>query len=140
METLSFLANLGSLVGLAATLWAAWKAYQSKRYYLLVGRVPDGVKALRENTSKLAVANSSLTPKRKEILLALKGMRVALESIARNIGRRNREEFSELKRRIKQIEQQSSLNPEELDEIYAEGEALAAKATEIVRDRKFSRS
>lgn len=77
METLSFLANLGSLVGLAATLWATWHAYQSKAYYLLIGRVPENINVLRESASELAAANRNPPSERRERL-------VALESIARN--------------------------------------------------------
>lgn len=139
MEILAFLANLGSLVGLAATLWAAWRAYRSKRYYLLVGRVPENIDALRTSASELAAANRNPSSERRERLIALKNMRVALESIARNIGRKHRGEFEELHRWIKKIEQNASLNPDELDDVWAEGEALASKAEEIVSDHKFAR-
>lgn len=138
MDTLSFWANLGSLVGLGATLWTAWSAYRSKRYYLLVGRVPEHVEGLRAGIRNLAVANSDPDAERRERLIALKMIRVALESVARNIGRRHRGEFDSLKKRIGQIEQSDPLNPEKLDDIWAESQALASKAEEIVKDEKFA--
>lgn len=138
VETLSFWANLGSLVGLSATLWTAWSAYRSKKYYLLVGRVPEHVEALRIGTRDLAVANGDPDAERRDQLMALKNTRVALESIARHIGRKHKREFTYLRNRIETVEQNDPLDPNELDNIWAEGEALANKAEEIVRDEKFT--
>ena len=137
--SLSFLANLGSLVGLAATLWTAWSAYRSKRYYLLVGRVPDQIEDLQASTSELVDINNDPEAERRDRLRALKEVRIALESIARNIGWRHKSEFLDLKARITNIEQQEPLDPDTLDDVWAEAEALAGKAEEIVRDSKFAR-
>jgi hypothetical protein len=138
-EMLSFLANLGSLVGLAATLWTAWSAYRSKRYYLLVGRVPDHIESLRASTSDLVNAINDPDAERRDRLRALKGVRIALESIARNIGRTYRSEFLDLKAKIKDIETEEPLDPRILEHIWAEAEALADRAKEVVRDSKFAR-
>lgn len=86
----------------------------------------------------MAVANSDPDAERRERLIALKMIRVALESIARNIGRKHSRAFNDLKERIGQIEQNDPLNPEELDDIWAESQALASKAVEIVKDEKFT--
>jgi len=86
----------------------------------------------------LAIANSDPDAERRERLIALKMVRVALESIARNIGRKHRGTFNDLKKRIGQIEQSGPLNPEQLDDIWAESQALASKAEEIVKDEKFA--
>jgi len=137
--SLSLLANLGSLVGLAATLWTAWSAYRSKRYYLLVGRVPDQIEDLQNSTSELVDVNNDPEAKRRDRLRALKEVRIALESIARNIGWRHRSEFLDLKARITKIEKEEPLDPDILDDVWAEAEALAGKAEEIVRDSKFAR-
>lgn len=139
MEDLAFWANLGSLVGLGATLWTAWSAYRSRRYYLLVGRVPEHVEALRAGTRDLAIANGDPDAERRDQLIALKNTRVALESIARNIGRKHKRGFITLRDRIEAVEQNDPLDPNELDNIWAEAEALANKAQEIVRDEKFAR-
>lgn len=151
---LSLLANIGSLVGLGATLWAAWSAYRSKRYYLIVGRVPEQIEELQDSTSELVEANNDPDADRKDRLRALKHVRIALESIARNIGwthgksldliARNvswvhRSEFLDLKSRIRRIEQQDVLDSETLEDVWAEAEALARKTQEIVRDSKFVR-
>ena len=138
MELLSFLANLGSLAGLFFTVWAAWKAYQSKKYYLLVGRVPENIAALREATTHLTQALE--ITERSELLVALGEMRVASESIARNISKNDRQEFETLVDLIKEIEQRGELDLDELGDLWTIGETLALKAEELVNDAKFSRS
>lgn len=153
--TLSLLANIGSLVGLAATLWTAWSAYRSKRYYLLVGRVPEQIDDLQDSTSELIDANNSPEADRRDQLRALKNVRIALESIADNIGWKHssqsldllarntgwvrRSEFLDLKSKIEKAERKESLDSNTLDNIWAEAEALARKAREIVRNSKFTR-
>lgn len=137
---LSFLANLGSLAGLAATMWTAWSAYRSKRYYLLVGRVPDHIEDLRRSTNRLAVKNNALARDRGEILSALKHVREATESIRRNVSWTERGDFGSLVNQIRQIEQSNTLDANTIDEIWAEGEALANRAEALVQDRKFTRS
>jgi hypothetical protein len=139
LVSLSFFANLGSLVGLAATLWTAWSAYRSKRYYLLVGRVPDQIEDLQNSTSEPVDVNNDPEAERRDRLRALKEVRIALESIARNIGWRHKSEFLNLKARITKIEEEEPLDPDTLDDFWAEAEALAGKAEEIVRDSKFAR-
>lgn len=138
--SLSFFANLGSLVGLAATLWTAWSAYRTKRYYLLVGRVPDHIEALRRSTNNLAVANNAPNRERSEILSALKQVRVATESIRRNIFWKDRGDFRNLANRIRQIEQSDSFDSNAIDEIWVEGEALSNRTEAIVQYRKLTRS
>jgi hypothetical protein len=99
--------------------------------------------------------NNNPDADRKDRLRALKDVRIALESIAsnigwkhrsqfldllaRNVGWMRRSEFLNLKSRIQSIEQKPTLDPETLDDVWAEAEALAGKAREIVRDSKFSR-
>lgn len=139
LVSLSFFANLGSLVGLAATLWTAWSAYRSKQYYLLVGRVPEHIDALRKSTNRLALSNNARTRDRSEILNALKQVREAAESIRRNVGWSNREDFGNLVDRIRQLEKAKSFAPNVIDEIWTEGNALADRAESIVQDRKFTR-
>jgi hypothetical protein len=136
--SLSFWADLGSLVGLAATLWTAWSAYRSKRYYLLVGRVSEQIEKLQASTSAL-IEHNDPSADRKDRLRALKGIRVALESIARHVGRQHRDEFRALEAKIQKIEQEEFLDSDELDEIWAEAEVLATKADALVRDAKFTR-
>lgn len=126
-------------MGLAATLWTAWSAYTSKRYYLLVGRVPDQIEDLQNRTSELVDVNNDPEAERRDRLRALKKVRIALESIARNIGWRHKSEFLDLKARITKIEKEEPLDPDTLDDVWAEAEALAGKAEEIVRDSKFAR-
>lgn len=139
METLSFFANLGSLVGLAATLWTAWSAYRSKRYYLLVGRVPEQIRALRESTNRLATANNAPDRSRSTVLAALKHTRVAIESIRRNIGWKYRSDYSNLASKIRRVERSGTIDPRVVDDIWAEAEALSNQAESIVQDRKFIR-
>jgi uncharacterized coiled-coil DUF342 family protein len=120
-----------------------------------VGRVPQQIDHLQNSTSELVNAYNAPNADRQELLRALKQVRTALESIARNIGwkygsklldliARNiswvrRSKFLDLKSRIEKIEQNESLDPEALDDIWAEAEALATKADEIVKDAKFAR-
>lgn len=153
--SLSFWANIGSIAGFLATLWTAWSAYRSKRYYLLVGRVPEQIEELQNRTSELAEVNNNPDATRTDRLRAIKHVRVSLESIARNIGWKHtswildllarstgwisRSDFADLKSKIKKIEQEDSLDPVTLDDIWAESEALAEKAHNIVRDSKFVR-
>lgn len=153
--SLSFWANIGSIAGFLATLLTWFWAYRSRRYYLLVGRVPEQIDELQKRTSELAEVNNNPDATRKDRLRALKHVRVSLESIARNIGWKHasrirdrlarstgwisRSEFADLKSKIKKIEQEDTLEPETLDDIWAESEALAEKAHNIVRDSKFVR-
>ena len=103
-----------------------------------MGRVPEQIESLRASTSAL-VEHSDSDSDRKQQLRALKGVRVALESIARHIGRRHRDEFTDLKREIQKIEREESLDSAMLDEIWAEAEVLAVKAEQIVKNAKFKR-
>jgi len=135
---LSFWTNLGSLVGLAATLWTAWSPYRSKRYYLLVGRVPEYIERLRESTERLAVSNNAANRDRSEILQALKHVRESVESIRRNMSWRKRSDFESLTNQIRQIENADSLDPNVIDEVWTEAQALANRADDIVQDRKFT--
>jgi hypothetical protein len=135
METLAFFANLGSLVGLVATRWTAWQAYQSKKYYQLVGRVPDGIRMLEEGTSRLYTADDE-----QEQRLALGQVRVGLESIARNIGKNDSEDSDALAGQIRQIEQSGSYSDSEADDVYIEAQTLASQAETVVSDSKFLRA
>jgi hypothetical protein len=139
VDTLAFFANIGSLVGLAATLWTAWRAYQSKRYYLLVGRVPEQLEVLRAHAGDLARANLDPRRPRSDVLNALKQVRVTLESIADNLGRNERKAFARLARRIRQVEQADSLDADTVSRVWAESQALASRIDETIQNRKFAR-
>jgi hypothetical protein len=137
--TLSLLANIGSIAGCLATFVTWWIAYRSRRYYLLVGRVPDHIERLRRSTSQLAVSNNKPTRDRSEILHALKQVREATESIRQNVSWTRRGDFGDLVNRIRRIENSSTFDPNTVDEVWAEGEALAERAEALVQDRKFTR-
>lgn len=134
---------MGSLVGLAATLWTAWSAYRSKRYYLLVGRVPEligDLVALNRALAKAIAEGGSDAELRQQALPVLKQMRVTLESIGGKLGRRQGRDFRALARRIRQMEDVRDLNdPARLDVLWAESVALVAQAGQLVNDAKFAR-
>lgn len=137
--SLSFWANIGSIAGFLATLLTWFWAYRSRRYYLLVGRVPDHIERLRQSTNRLAILNSAPDQDRGEILLALKQVREATESIRRNVSWTERRDFGNFVNQIRRIERANSFDPNVIDEIWAEGEALANRAEALVQDRKFAR-
>jgi predicted nuclease with TOPRIM domain len=101
--------------------------------------VPEKIQDLQDSTTKLVEANNDPKADRKDKLRALKHVRIALESIARNIGWKHKAGFQNLKNRIERVENQDSLDANTLDDIWAEAEALARKAREVVRDSKFAR-
>lgn len=137
--SLSFWANIGSIAGFLATLLTWIWAYRSRRYYLLVGRVPDHIERLRKSTNRLAISNNTPVRDRAEILRALKQVREATESIRRNVSWTERGNFGNLVNQIRQVERANSIDPNAIDEIWAEGEALANRAEALVQDRKFTR-
>jgi hypothetical protein len=136
--SLSFWANVGSIAGFLATLLTWFWAYRSRRYYLLVGRVPEYIERLRESTERLAVSNNAANRDRSEILRALKRVRESVESIRRNMSWRKRSDFESLTNQIRQIENADSLDPNVIDEVWTEAQALANRADDIVQDRKFT--
>lgn len=135
---LSLLANIGSIAGFVATLVTWWSAQRSKQYYLLVGRVPEQIEELQDRIIELA---NAIDPdvNRQDRLRALKAVRIAVESIARNIGRRHRDEFLALKDTIRKIEKEKPLDEGALYDIWTEAHALAIKARNVVEDSKFTR-
>jgi uncharacterized protein YciI len=137
--SLSFWANVGSIAGFLAKLLTWFWAHRSRRYYLLVGRVPNHIERLRQSTNRPAILNSGPDLDRSEILRALKQVREAAESIRRNVSWTERRDFANLVNQIRRIERANSLDPTVIDEIWAEGEALADRADALVQDRKFTR-
>ena len=137
--SLSFWANIGSIAGFLATLLTWFWAYKSRRYYLLVGRVPDHIERLRQGTNRLAVSNNARDRDRGDILRALKLVREATESIRRNVSWTERRDFANLLNQIRRLEGVNSFDPTVIDEIWAEGEALADRADALVQDGKFTR-
>lgn len=107
--------------------------------YTLLFREPFIPRKPRITRGARRHAVDSPEAERRDRLRALKEVRIALESIARNIGWRYKSEFLDLKDRITKIEKEEPLDPDTLDEVWAEAEALAGKAEEIVRDPKFAR-
>jgi hypothetical protein len=101
--------------------------------------VPDHIERLRQSTNRLATSNNAPDRDRSEILRALKQVREAAESIRRNVSWTERRDFANLVNQIRRIERANSLDPTVIDEIWAEGEALADRADALVQDRKFTR-
>jgi lambda repressor-like predicted transcriptional regulator len=138
VDTLAFFANIGSLVGLAATLWAFLRTWRFRRRYAIVVRVPDQAETLRRRATRLLEVNNAADRNPADVASALKEVRVALESIARNLGSSHRADFDALERRIRQIETARAFGDvEALDEVWAESKALASKADAIVDDQKL---
>ncbi len=136
MNILAFLANLGSLAGFILTLYVYYKLRQLWKQYALIYRVPVAVEQLEEVRHQLAEKNNAPSPSRQELLAVLGEMKAALESIARNIGTDYGRGFRELRLKIRDAERDKPLNPEKLDEIYANSIHLARRALDIVEDRK----
>ena len=51
---------------------------------------------------------------------------------------RKRSDFESLTNQIRQIENAVSLDPNVIDEVWTEAQALANRAEDIVRDREFT--
>ena len=84
-DLLALLANFGSLVGFALTLYVYYRVRKLREHYALIGRVPADADRLKRMASELAGLNYAEVS-RQELLGTLGEMKAALESIARNIG------------------------------------------------------
>ena len=136
MDILAFLASLASIAGFLLTLYIYVKLRQLWKQYALISRVPVAVEQLKKANSRLAEENNAPSPSRQKLLAVLGEMKAALESMARNIGSDYGKGFQELKSKIRDAERDKPLNPEKLDEIYADSIHLARRAHDIAEDRK----
>ena len=139
MGTLAFLADLGSVIGFAFTCWAAWSAYRSKQYYMLLGRVPDGIRNLSSASRAFASAVGEQPLVRGDVMVALAEMRTAAESIARNIGKNHQRNFIAFAQHVRRLEARNEFDSDELEDLWATSKGLIASASSIVEDTKFTR-
>ena len=103
--------------------------------YALTERVPREAARLREASRKLALLLKPDAP-RLEVLKVLAEMKIALESIARNIGKEQGKAFVELKQYITRMEHEDPIDQSKLEKVYRDGLLLEMRAVSLAEDRK----
>ena len=134
-DILALLANLGSLVGFALTLYVYHRVRKLREHYALIGRVPVAAEQLRLLASALR-RQVRVGAERPEVLKTLSEAKAALESIARNIGGEHGRAYVKLRDQIDNTLRERELDREKLYRIYGGLTLLAKRAIDVVEDRK----
>ena len=134
-DALALLANVGSLVGFALTLYVYARVRKLREHYALIGRVPADAERLSLLASELFELNYAKAT-RQELLKPLGEMKAALESIARNIGGEHAQSYAELRDQIDSVLREAEPDSKKLDDIYERAVHLTRRAFDVIEDRK----
>lgn len=134
-DDFGIVADVASIIGLALTLFVYIKLRQLWRMYALTERVPREAARLRSAAGRLSQWLIP-DPPRDEVLKVLAEMKVALESIDRNIGTEHGKSYSELKKEIIKAERENPFSQSKLEKIYSKSILLVGRAESLAEDRK----